>query len=60
MKAYVFQRAPGGEEQIWEGSIDAAPRPGEFLTVNRDEASWVIDSVEWDFSGRPSVIIYVR
>lgn len=46
MKAYVARNGPCGEEELWTGTLEAAPRPDDVLSVN--DASFVVDRVEWD------------
>ncbi len=62
MKAYVVSKVPGAEEvELWTGTLEGSPRPDEFLSVNPDDASYLVDRVEWDCSGpRAELKVFVK
>jgi hypothetical protein len=63
MKAYVVLKIPGGtlEQLLWAGNMYSAPRPNEFLSINPDDASYIVDRVEWDCSrNEAEITVFVK
>lgn len=62
MNYEIVQYEVGGHKVLWDGEIEAVPRPGEFITFDPDSASFVVDRVEWDVSDEPrnKVRIFVK
>lgn len=53
MRTFVVRKIPGGmEHHLWTGDMDSAPRKDEFLCINPDDASYIVESVEWDCSSK--------
>jgi hypothetical protein len=53
MRAVIQRYRVAGNEELWKGEIPVAPRAEEFICINPDDASVIVERVEWDYTMQP-------
>lgn len=61
MRAVIERYHFGGGEELWSGEIPVAPRIDESICINPDDASLIVERVDWDYTTQPiQLCIIVR
>lgn len=46
----------GESDTLWEGAITAVPRVGDFVSIDRDDGSLIVERVDYDFTVSPTLV----
>jgi hypothetical protein len=53
MRAVIQRYRVVSNEELWSGEVPVAPRAGEYICINWDDASLIVERVEWDYTTQP-------
>lgn len=61
MRAMIQRYRVDSNQELWSGDVPVVPRVGEFICIDPDDASLIVERVEWDYSTQPiELCIVVR
>jgi hypothetical protein len=61
MRAVIQRYQVGSNKVLWSGEVPVAPRVDEWICINPDDASLIVERVEWDYTSQPvELCIIVR
>lgn len=48
-------------DKLFSSHVEVAPRPGDYICINADDASLFVDKIEFDYTTKPTTaMVYVK